>query len=144
LAISDDDGFPSLSASPHEVASAEDAVAKRIVAGENPARLIGDKADDIDQLDFGLAADDGVKLIATHRGNWQSGSSQNGRVLPSYKRRWKIAMIFALPLRPIEHAEQVDLYMFNAKLSVDGSEIARKLLWDPENSRTATQAWGPW
>lgn len=65
---------------------------------ENPARLIGDKAFDSDQLDYRLAIEHGIEVIAPHRlsGFRKRPKTQDGRVLlRRYKRRWKIERLFA-------------------------------------------------
>jgi len=99
MAISDGDGLPVAvhvaPASPHEVTLVEETVAQCFVTGENPARLIGDRAYDSDPLDFRLAVEYGIELIAPHRYNRQSPSTQDGRVLRRYRRRWKIERLFA-------------------------------------------------
>ncbi len=86
------------SASPHEVITlAEPTVYKCFVtsADEKPEHLIGDKAYDSDPLDVKLAVEYGVELIAPHRYNRQVTSTQDGRSLRRYKRRWKIERLFA-------------------------------------------------
>jgi transposase len=99
MAVADCTGLPVAiniaSASPHEVTLAEPTIAKCFVTDENPARLIGDKAYDSDQLDFRLAAEHGIELIAPHKCNRQLSSTQDGRPLRRYKRRWKIERLFA-------------------------------------------------
>ena len=83
------------SASPHEVTLVEETVAKCFVVDEKPARLIGDKAYDSDPIDVRLAIDYGVELIAPHRYNRQSSSTQDGRPLRRYRRRWMVERLFA-------------------------------------------------
>src|SRR5213594_2374380 len=99
MAISDSAGIPIAiniaSASPHEVTLAEQTVAKYFVADEKPARLIGDKAYDSDTLDVKLAVNYGIELIAPHRYNRQASSTQDGRPLRRYWRRWRIERLFA-------------------------------------------------
>ena len=99
MAIADGNGLPIAinvaSASPHEVTLVEDTVTKCIIADENPARLIADRAYDSDPLDAKLAVDYGIELIAPHRSNRQSDSTQDGRQLRRYTRRWKIERMFA-------------------------------------------------
>lgn len=82
-------------ASPHEVTLVEETVTQCFVADENPARLIGDRAYDSDPLDYRLAAERGIEMIAPHRYNRQSPSTQDGRTLRRYKSRWKIERMFA-------------------------------------------------
>jgi len=68
------------------------------VTDENPARLIGDMAYDSDQLDYPMAVDYGIELIAPHRlsSGWRKRpKTQDGRVLSRYKRRWKVERLFA-------------------------------------------------
>lgn len=101
MAVADGNGLPLAiniaPASPHEVTLAEATVAKCIVPDEKPARLIGDKAYDSDQLDSKLAIEYGIELIAPHRlsGFRKRPRTQDGRVLRRYKRRWKIERMFA-------------------------------------------------
>lgn len=100
MAVADGNGLPVAiniaSASPHEVALAEETVSKCFVA-DKPARLIGDKAYDSDPLDARLAVEHGIELIAPHRlsGFRKRPKTQDGRVLRRYKRRWKIERLFA-------------------------------------------------
>ena len=85
-------------ASPHnEVTLAQETVTKCFVSNEYPARLIGDRAYDSDPLDYRLAVDRGIELIAPHRSNRQQAPcTQDGRVLLCrYKHRWKVERLFA-------------------------------------------------
>ena len=97
MAVADRSGLPlsihATSASPHEVTLVESTLRARFVE-EKPERLIGDKAYDSDKLDALLKAD-GVELIAPHRKNRKKPSTQDGRVLRRYRRRWKIERLFA-------------------------------------------------
>ena len=97
MAVADRAGLPIAiyleSASPHEVSLVEATIASRFVAGK-PQRLIGDRAYDSDPLDAKLR-DEGIELIAPHRGNRKKQPSQDGRKLRRYKRRWKIERLFA-------------------------------------------------
>lgn len=101
MAIADRAGLPVAihvaSASPHEVTLAEETLTQCFVADESPARLIGDKAYDSDQLDYRLAVEHGIEMIAPHRlsGFRKRPKTQDGRVLRRYKRRWKIERMFA-------------------------------------------------
>ena len=99
MAVADGNGLPVAihvtSASPHEVTLAEETDTKCFIIDENPARLIGDRAYDSDQLDYRLAVDHGIEMIAPHRYNRQASSTQDGGVLPRYKRRWKVERLFA-------------------------------------------------
>jgi transposase len=60
-----------------------------------PVRVIGDKAYDSDNLDRRLAEERSVEMIAPHRGNRSKTTTQDGRALRRYKRRWKIERLFA-------------------------------------------------
>ena len=99
MAVADGNGLPVAvhvaSASPHEVTLAEETVAQCLVTDEKPARLIGDRAYDSDPLDYRLAVEHGIELIAPHRSNRQSPSTQDGRPLRRYRRRWKVERLFA-------------------------------------------------
>jgi hypothetical protein len=57
-------------------------------------RLVGDKACDSDPLDQYLAAT-GIELLAPQKRNRTKPPPQAGRVLPRYKRRWKIERLGA-------------------------------------------------
>lgn len=87
MAVADSAGLPVAiyvaSASPHEVTLAEPTLAKCFIVDENPARLIGDKAYDSDQLDYRLAIEHGIEMIAPHRlsGFRKRPKTQDGRVL---------------------------------------------------------------
>lgn len=99
MAVADRTGLPVAvhvaSASPHEVPLAEPTLAQCFVADENPARLIGDRAYDSDPLDYRLAAEHGIELIAPHRYNRRLSRTQDGRPLRRYKHRWKMERLFA-------------------------------------------------
>jgi transposase len=58
-----------------------------------PARLIGDKAYDSDELDEKMNAC-GVEMIAPHRSN-RKLITQDKRPLRRYRRRWKVERLFA-------------------------------------------------
>jgi transposase len=58
-----------------------------------PARLIGDKAYDSDELDEKMSAC-GVEMIAPHRSN-RKQTTQDKRPLRRYRRRWKVERLFA-------------------------------------------------
>lgn len=99
MAVADGNGLPVAvhiaSASPHEVTLVEQTVAQRFVA-DKPARLVGDKAYDSDPLDFRLAVEHGIELIAPHKLGWRKREkTQDGRQLRRRKRRWKIERLFA-------------------------------------------------
>ena len=59
-----------------------------------PPRLIGDRAYDSDPLDASLAAQ-GIEMIAPHKRNRHRPTSQDGRPLRRYRRRWKVERLFA-------------------------------------------------
>lgn len=61
---------------------------------ERPQRLIGDRAYDSDPLDERLEVQ-GMQLIAPHRRNRRKPTTQDGRSLRRYKRRWKVERLFA-------------------------------------------------
>jgi len=71
----------------------EDTLEKRFIE-EKPERLIGDKAYDSDPLDERLLQQ-GVEMIAPHKSNRQKPTTQDGRPLRRYVRRWKIERLFA-------------------------------------------------
>jgi len=82
------------SASPHEVTLVEDTLDACFL--ENvPERMIGDMAYDSDPLDKRLAKERGVELIAPHKSNRVKPTTQDGRVLRRYKKRWKVERLFA-------------------------------------------------
>ena len=56
--------------------------------------MIGDKAYDSDRLDARLAQQ-GIEMIAPHRGGRRRRPSQDGRALRRYVRRWKVERLFA-------------------------------------------------
>ena len=60
---------------------------------EKPQRLIGDRAYDSDPLDEHLQQQ-GIEMIAPHQGN-RKHTTQDGRPLRRYQRRWKIERLFA-------------------------------------------------
>jgi transposase len=59
-----------------------------VLPREQPARVIGDKAYDSDELDARLR-EQGVELIAPHRSN-RRHQTQDGRPLRRYARRWTV------------------------------------------------------
>jgi transposase len=97
MAVADRHGFPvavyAEAASPHEVSLVHSTLSE-VLTAERPERLIGDKAYDSDPLAAELAAE-GIELIAPHRANRKKPATQDGRKLRRYKRRWKIARLFA-------------------------------------------------
>lgn len=70
------------------------ATLEQSLLGEQPARLIGDKAYDSDQLDAKIEQQD-IELIAPHQSNRTARQTQDGRALRRYVRRWKIERLFA-------------------------------------------------
>jgi hypothetical protein len=73
---------------PHEVTLVDSTPHSQFVE-QSPQRLIGDRAYDSDPLVEQLAKR-GIKLIAPHRQNSVQPSTQDGRSLRRYCRRWKI------------------------------------------------------
>lgn len=63
-----------------------------MLSAKAPARVIGDKAYDSDKLDAQLALG-GVEMIAPNRAN--RSSTQDGRPLRRYKRRWTVERTIA-------------------------------------------------
>ena len=81
------------SASPREVTVVDATLDARFIA-ELPARLIGDRAYDSDPMVESLA-EQGVEMIAPHRGNRRKPKTQDGRALRRYRRRWHVKRLFA-------------------------------------------------
>jgi transposase len=98
MAISDGHGLPLAvhvaSASPHETRLVEPTLERRFLA-ETPERLIGDRAYDSDPLDVQIRERFGVQLVAPHNSTRSRKTTQDGRVLRRYRRRWKIERLFA-------------------------------------------------
>ena len=98
MGLTDSFGLPiavdASSASPHEV-TLVDTTLDACFLEELPAQLIGDKAYDSDKLDKRLTKERGVTMIAPHRENRLKASTQDGRALRRYKRRWKVERLFA-------------------------------------------------
>jgi len=98
MAIADAAGFPVAahveSASPHEVKLVEATIDSGFTEYA-PDKLIGDKAYDSDKLDQQLSDDRGIELIAPHKRNRKRPSTQDGRKLRPYRRRWKVERLFA-------------------------------------------------
>ena len=96
MAVAERSGLPVAiqiaKASPHEVTLVESTLKARFVK-ESPENLIGDKAYDSDPLDERLA-ERCVQMIAPHRRN-RKVSTQDGRRLRRYQRRWKVERLFA-------------------------------------------------
>lgn len=81
------------SASPHEVKLVEKVLEERFTE-PSPRKPIGDKAYDSDPPDEALHQQ-GIDMIAPHRGNRKKKKTQDGRKLRCYKRRWKVKRSFA-------------------------------------------------
>lgn len=97
MALAESHGLPVAlciaSATPHEVTLVDDTLNSSFVE-DDPARVIGDKAYDSDQLDERLAAERDIEMIAPHRKNRRQ-PTQDGRPLRRYHRRWKVERLFA-------------------------------------------------
>jgi len=98
MAIADRHGLPIAcsiaSASPHETKLVETTVAQRFTRAK-PERMIGDRAYDSDPLDQHLRQRHHIRLIAPHKYNRRRRTTQDGRELRRYCRRWKIERLFA-------------------------------------------------
>ena len=98
LAIADACGLPVAahveSASPHEVKLVEATIDSSFTRYA-PDKLVGDKAYDSDSLDQQLFKERGVEMIAPHRHRGKRSSTQDGRKLRRYRRRWKVERLFA-------------------------------------------------
>jgi hypothetical protein len=96
MAVADRNGLPvsicAESATPHEVTLAMPTLLQMVVP-DAPQNLIGDNAYDSDRLDAELRFY-GIEVIAPHRRN-PKNSTQDGRRLKRYRRRWKIERLFA-------------------------------------------------
>jgi transposase len=98
MAITDAAGLPIgvsiASASPHEITLVEQSL-ESIQTEELPERLIGDKAYDSDVVDERIKENFNVALISPHKSNRKKSSTQDGRELRRYKKRWKIERFFS-------------------------------------------------
>lgn len=98
MAVADASGLPIAaiveSASPHEVTLVERTVQSSFI-NQKPVYLIGDKAYDSDPLDDRLRETEGIEVIAPHKENRKKESTQDGRKLRRYARRWKVERLFA-------------------------------------------------
>ena len=81
------------SASPHEVRLVIDTLHTSFT-GQQPEKLIGDKAYDSAPLDTELLAA-GIEMIAPHKVNRKKPATQDGRVLRRLRRRWKVERLIA-------------------------------------------------
>ena len=97
MAICDRHGLPVAvhvaSASPYEPHLVPATLDARFLR-QLPTRLIGDKGYDSDLLDAQLRRRYGVEMIAANR-SYRTRHTQDRRVLPRLKRRWKIERLFA-------------------------------------------------
>ena len=97
MAICDRNGLPLAvhvaSASPYEPHLVPATLDARFLR-QLPTRLIGDKGYDSDLLDAQLRRRYGVEMIAANR-SYRTRHTQDRRVLPRLKRRWKIERLFA-------------------------------------------------
>lgn len=96
IAIAADNSLP-LAVSVDSASPAECQLVEYVLAGSFldhlPARRIGDKAYDSDPLDRRLREESAIEMIAPNRRN--RSSSQDGRKLRRYCRRWKVERLFA-------------------------------------------------
>jgi transposase len=98
MGLTDAGGLPiavdATSASPHEITLVDDTLDACFL--ENvPEKVIGDKAYDSDTLDKRLAKERNVEMIAPHKSNRCKQSTQDGRTLRRYRKRWKVERFFA-------------------------------------------------
>jgi transposase len=98
MGLTDAGGLPiavdATSASPHEI-TLVDTTLDACFLENVPDNLIGDRAYDSDQLDYRLAKERGIKMIAPHKGNRIKTATQDGRTLRRYRKRWKVERLFA-------------------------------------------------
>ena len=94
IAVADDHSLPLAvsieSTAPHE-SQLVDGVLGNSFLTTLPARLIGDKAYDVDRLDRDLADRHGIEMIAPHHGPRRE-PTQDGRSLRRYRRRWRVEL----------------------------------------------------
>ena len=98
MGLTDASGLPiavgATSAGPHEITLVHDTLDACFL--ENvPEKIIDDRAYDSDKLDKSLAEERGIEMIAPHKNNRVKSSTQDGRVLRRYKKRWKVERLFA-------------------------------------------------
>jgi transposase len=98
MGLTDAFGLPiavdAASASLHEVTLVDNTLDARFL--ENvPEKVIGDLAYDSDPLDERLAEERGVEMIAPHKCSRCQASTQDGRALRRYRKRWEIERLFA-------------------------------------------------
>ena len=98
MAVTDGNGVPIAvhvaSASPHETQLVE-ATLDSCFAPRLPKNILGDLAYDSDPLDKKLQEKYGINLIAPHKSNRSKPSTQDGRALRRFCRRWKVERFFA-------------------------------------------------
>lgn len=117
MVICDKEGLPVsvsvASASPHEVTLVDQTLNDRFIE-ETPERLIGDGAYDSDPLDNTLA-ERNIEMIAPHKVNRVADTTQDGRVLRRYRRRWKVerfnAWIQSFRRVLVRHEYRVENYL---------------------------------
>jgi transposase len=98
MGLADAFGLPiavdAASASPCEIKLVDDTLDACFLP-DLPQKVIGDKTYDSDPLDKRLAKERGVELIAPHKNNRIKSTTQDGRVLRRYRKRWKVERLFA-------------------------------------------------
>jgi len=98
MGLTDAFGIPiavdATSAQPHEI-KLVDQTLDACFLEHVPEKVIGDKAYDSDSLDQQLFQERGVEMIAPHRRGRKKSSTQDGRKLRRYRRRWKVERLFA-------------------------------------------------
>ncbi len=96
VAVASVNGLP-LAVSVEGASPAECRLVEAVLAGcfleEVPERLIGDKVYDGDALDQQLSEVYGIEMISPNRSN-RKQQTQDGRLLRSYRGRWKVERIF--------------------------------------------------
>jgi len=98
MGLTDAFGLPiaidATSAQPHEVTLVDDTL-DACFLDNVPEKIVGDRAYDSDPLDQRLSEERGVEMIAPHKGNRRKPTTQDGRVLRRYRKRWKVERLFA-------------------------------------------------
>jgi len=100
MALADSDGLPLsviiASGSRHDIVLTDRTLDAAFVP-RLPARVIGDKAWDSNEMQTRLARERNIELIAPKRaGSRPSRRHQDGRALRRYRRRWRVESLFAL------------------------------------------------
>jgi transposase len=115
MGLADLHGLPlavyATSASAHEVTLVQETLEQGLTR-QQPERLIGDRAYDSDKLDAQLA-EMGIEMIAPHKSNRVKASTQDGRVLRRYKRRWKIERLWSWLFNYRRIATRFDFHIEN-------------------------------